>query len=40
MHPVRKRSIVPLQLLAYHLSTARGLDPDNPYHLAKSVTVK
>ena len=32
--------IVPLQLLAYHFAVARGLDPDRPRHLAKSVTVK
>jgi len=33
-------SIVPLQLLAYDLAVARGLDPDKPRNLAKSVTVK
>ena len=33
-------TIVPLQLLAYHLAIARGLDPDKPRNLAKSVTVK
>lgn len=33
-------TIVPLQLLAYHLAVARGLDPDKPRNLAKSVTVK
>lgn len=32
--------IVPLQLLAYHFAVARGLDPDKPRNLAKSVTVK
>ena len=32
-------SIVPLQLLAYRLAVARGLDPDKPRNLAKSVTV-
>ncbi len=32
-------SIVPLQLLAYHLAVAKGLDPDRPRNLAKSVTV-
>jgi len=32
-------SIMPLQLLAYHLAVARGLDPDKPRNLAKSVTV-
>mgnify|MGYP003681896336 CR=1 FL=1 len=31
--------VVPLQLLAYHLATAKGLDPDKPRNLAKSVTV-
>ncbi len=31
---------VPLQLLAYHFAVARGLDPDKPRNLAKSVTVK
>jgi glucosamine--fructose-6-phosphate aminotransferase (isomerizing) len=33
-------SIIPLQLLAYHLSVLRGNDPDMPRNLAKSVTVK
>lgn len=33
-------SIVPLQLLAYHSAIVRGLDPDKPRNLAKSVTVK
>ena len=33
-------SIVPLQLLAYDLAVAKGLDPDKPRNLAKSVTVK
>lgn len=32
--------IVPLQLLAYHIAVAKGLDPDKPRNLAKSVTVK
>ena len=32
--------ILPLQLLAYHMARARGLDPDKPRNLAKSVTVK
>ncbi len=31
--------VVPLQLLAYHLAVAKGLDPDKPRNLAKSVTV-
>ena len=33
-------TIVPLQLLAYYFAVARGLDPDKPRNLAKSVTVK
>ena len=32
--------IIPLQLIAYYLSIARGIDPDYPKNLAKSVTVK
>ncbi|MBU4437506.1 MAG: glutamine--fructose-6-phosphate aminotransferase, partial [Candidatus Altiarchaeota archaeon] len=32
--------IVPLHLLAYHISNAKGLDPDKPRNLAKSVTVE
>jgi glucosamine--fructose-6-phosphate aminotransferase (isomerizing) len=30
---------VPLQLFAYHTATLKGLDPDKPRNLAKSVTV-
>lgn len=33
-------AIVPLQLLAYYISAARGLDVDKPRNLAKSVTVE
>jgi len=33
-------NIVPAQLLAYFLAVERGLDPDKPRNLAKSVTVK
>jgi glucosamine--fructose-6-phosphate aminotransferase (isomerizing) len=33
-------AVVPLQLLAYHLATSRGKNPDRPRNLAKSVTVK
>ncbi|MFC1925900.1 glutamine--fructose-6-phosphate transaminase (isomerizing) [Chloroflexota bacterium] len=33
-------SVVPLQLLAYHLAIARGKDPDHPRNLAKCVTVR
>ena len=32
--------IVPLQLLAYYITVARGQDPDRPRSLAKSVTVE
>ena len=32
--------IVPLQLLAYHIATARGCEVDQPRNLAKSVTVE
>jgi glutamine---fructose-6-phosphate transaminase (isomerizing) len=31
---------IPLQILAYYSALARGLDPDTPRNLAKSVTVK
>ncbi len=31
--------VVPLQLLSYHLAVLKGLDPDMPRNLAKSVTV-
>ena len=33
-------SVVPLQLFAYYVSKARGLDVDKPRNLAKSVTVE
>jgi len=33
-------NVVPLQMLAYHMAVARGLDPDKPRNLAKSVTVE
>ena len=33
-------SIVPLQLLAYHIAVLRGCDVDQPRNLAKSVTVE
>jgi glucosamine--fructose-6-phosphate aminotransferase (isomerizing) len=33
-------NIIPVQLLAYYLGVLRGLDPDMPRNLAKSVTVK
>jgi glucosamine--fructose-6-phosphate aminotransferase (isomerizing) len=33
-------TVVPLQLLAYHISVRRGCDVDQPRNLAKSVTVE
>lgn len=33
-------TVIPLQLLAYYASAARGLDVDKPRNLAKSVTVE
>ena len=33
-------AVVPLQLMAYYVSVARGLDVDKPRNLAKSVTVE
>lgn len=33
-------SVIPLQMLAYYVSLARGNDPDKPRNLAKSVTVE
>jgi len=33
-------SIIPLQLLAYHIGVLRGCDVDKPRNLAKSVTVE
>lgn len=32
--------MIPLQLLAYHVSVLRGINPDKPRNLAKSVTVE
>jgi glutamine---fructose-6-phosphate transaminase (isomerizing) len=32
--------VVPLQLLSYHISVQRGIDPDKPKNLAKCVTVE
>ena len=39
-HFATSLAIVPLQLMAYYLSVARGLDVDKPRNLAKSVTVE
>ena len=33
-------SIIPAQLFAYYCSILRGIDPDKPRNLAKSVTVE
>ena len=33
-------SVIPLQLLSYHVAVARGCDVDQPRNLAKSVTVE
>lgn len=39
-HFVASLAVIPLQLLGYYLSVARGLDVDKPRNLAKSVTVE
>uniref|UniRef100_A0A7C1T6W7 Glutamine--fructose-6-phosphate transaminase (isomerizing) n=1 Tax=Thermofilum pendens TaxID=2269 RepID=A0A7C1T6W7_THEPE len=33
-------SVIPLQLLAYYTAVEKGLDPDKPRNLAKTVTVE
>jgi glucosamine--fructose-6-phosphate aminotransferase (isomerizing) len=33
-------TVIPLQILAYHIAALRGLDIDQPRNLAKSVTVE
>ena len=33
-------TIIPLQLLSYYTSIDKGIDPDKPKNLAKSVTVE
>ena len=33
-------SVIPLQLLSYHIAVSRGCDVDQPRNLAKSVTVE
>jgi glucosamine--fructose-6-phosphate aminotransferase (isomerizing) len=33
-------TVIPLQLLAYHIALVRGCDVDMPRNLAKSVTVE
>ena len=41
-HPLLQAilSVIPLQLLAYHIAVLRGCDVDQPRNLAKSVTVE
>lgn len=39
-HFTASLAIIPLQLLAYYVSLAKGLDADKPRNLAKSVTVE
>ena len=39
-HFIGSLAVIPLQLLAYYTSVARGLDVDKPRNLAKSVTVE
>jgi glucosamine--fructose-6-phosphate aminotransferase (isomerizing) len=33
-------TVLPLQMLAYHIAVLKGLDVDQPRNLAKSVTVE
>ncbi len=33
-------SVIPLQLLAYHVAVKKGMNVDMPRNLAKSVTVE
>ena len=33
-------AVIPLQVLAYAIARRRGLDPDKPRNLAKTVTVE
>ena len=39
-HFVGGLAVIPLQLLGYYVSVAKGLDVDKPRNLAKSVTVE
>lgn len=39
-HFMASLAVVPLQLMGYYLSVARGIDVDKPKNLAKSVTVE
>lgn len=40
VHFATSLAVIPLQLLGYYVSVARGLDVDKPRNLAKSVTVE
>ena len=33
-------NLIPIRIVAYHLGVLRGVNPDKPRNLAKSVTVK
>lgn len=39
-HFIGSFAVIPLQLLGYYVSVAKGLDVDKPRNLAKSVTVE
>lgn len=39
-HFTTSLAVIPLQLMGYYVSVARGLDVDKPRNLAKSVTVE
>ena len=39
-HFAASLAVIPLQLLGYYVSVAKGLDVDKPRNLAKSVTVE
>ena len=39
-HFATSRAVIPLQLMGYYVSVAKGLDVDKPRNLAKSVTVE
>lgn len=39
-HFMGSLAVIPLQLLGYYISIARGLDVDKPRNLAKSVTLE
>ena len=39
-HFTASLAVIPLQLIGYYVSVAKGLDVDKPRNLAKSVTVE